>query len=126
MRATRNDGVGSLRGTVQRAELLDFLMRLARQFTTVLNKNSKAPVSDSMKDFFSAYVTPIVNNSRLMELRKTIRESARLNELLYDNHQGLKLLYQDAKNRMGKPDCVKFTIHVATELFMYYNNATYD
>lgn len=30
MRATRNDKVGGLRGAVQRAELLDFMMRLAR------------------------------------------------------------------------------------------------
>ena len=93
MSATRNDKVGGLRGALQRAELLDFMMRLAKQFAISVKKSSKAKISEGLQGFFGAYISPVIGQSRLLELRTRIRESSRLNELLFDNNKGLKKLY---------------------------------
>ena len=65
-----------------------------------------------------------MSQSRYLQLRATIRESDRLNELLYDNHKGLKDLYAYAKNSWGEKN--KFTIEVAIKLFMQFSDDTYQ
>ena len=50
MRATRNDSVGGLRGAMQRAELLDFLLRLAKSFVQSAF-GAKESLSDHMDTF---------------------------------------------------------------------------
>jgi hypothetical protein len=46
----------------------------------------------------------VINKSPLLDHRKIIRRSAKLNELLYDNHKGLVAYYDYGRKKFGEKD----------------------
>ena len=58
---------------------------------------SKVKISDHLTEFFQFYIDPIINKSPILEHRKIIRKSAKLNELLYDNNNALVKLFDDTR-----------------------------
>ena len=91
------------------------MMRLAQQF--VWNAYStKEQVCDHLPKFIEAYIIPVTQTSSITEYREIIRKSKRLNELLFDNHDGLLKIYNDAK-------CGGiFNQDNAFRFFMYYTS----
>ena len=81
---------------MQRSELLDFLMRLAQQFI-IMKHSSKAKISDHLDEFFASFIDPLVTKSTIIDHRKAIRRSLKLNELLYDNNKALVKLFDDSR-----------------------------
>lgn len=114
--ATRSDGVKALQGDLQRGELLDFLMRCAQQWVRQ-EYGYKEMVHPHLAEFFDAYVAPAAEHSRLEEQRLIIRKSKRLNELLYDNHQGLTEVFEHCKQPTEHSRQPQFTFEAALPFF---------
>ena len=55
-------------------------------------------ISEYLDEFFMMYISPYYNESTLFTHRKQIRDSKYLNKLLYDNMEGLQLIYELYKN----------------------------
>ena len=62
-------------------------------------------------DFFSIYIDPYFEASKIFIHRKEIRDSKHLNKLLYDNSSGLRLIYEKSKSAENQ-----FTIESACEI----------
>ena len=82
--ATKFDATKGLKSALQRWELIEFIMRIARAWTTQ-NHYSRTFCSEHLNRFFEIYIDPISNNSQILKIRKIIHSSARLNELIFDN-----------------------------------------
>ena len=81
-----------------------------------MKHTSKVKISDYLNEFFQFYIDPIVNKSPILEHRKIIRKSAKLNELLYDNNKGLVKYFDYARKEYGENNL--FTIDCAKNLIM--------
>lgn len=92
--ATNTDGVSGLRGAMCRAELLNFLIRLARTWQTLGGKAGvRRRLSDNLNYFFTLYVDPIIDSGVITEHRRLIRASPKLNDLLYHNRGSLEKIF---------------------------------
>lgn len=96
---------------MQRQELIEFIMRLCKAWI-VERYGVKKKCREHLVDFIQMYVKPVVDRSTILQIRNSIRNNARLNELLFDNQTALKELYDGAKIR-GKG----FTLQAAQNLF---------
>ena len=77
---------------------------------------SKVKTSDYLSEFFQFYIDPVINKSPLLDHRKIIRRSAKLNELLYDNHKGLVAYFDYGRKEFGENGM--FTKDSAIQLVM--------
>ena len=61
----------------------------------------------------------IINKNRfaLIDLRKDIRQSSKLNELLFDNHKGLFGVFDHIRNKFNFNQPGRFTMQAAFEFF---------
>ena len=50
-----------------------------------------------IEDFIKNFIYPNYKNSKILKIRKVIRDSKPLNQLLFDNRDGLRKLFKDAK-----------------------------
>lgn len=82
--ATKHDETRGLASALQRQELIEFLLRLAKAWTT-MQYTSRTKVSLHMDEFIDLYIKPVINHSGILPMRSLIRKSVRLNELLFDN-----------------------------------------
>ena len=107
IRSTRGDGVTGLRGTLCRGEFYECILRCAyawAQYPKML--------SDHLEEFFEIYVETKFQKSQIIPLRKIIRASGPLNQLLHDNTAGLKMLYSECSERNNR-----FTYESARKFF---------
>lgn len=81
-----------------------------------MKHSSKVKTSDYLTEFFENYIDPVINKSPIIEHRKIIRKSAKLNELLYDNHKGLLAYFDYGRKEYGELDL--FTKGSAIKLIM--------
>ena len=87
---------------MRRSQLLNFIIRLAREFSRREQKaanNKKVSDNYDLPLFFKAYFDPIIGDSFIIEHRKLIRASKRLNELIYHNSKNLRLIFDDAAKK---------------------------
>lgn len=97
---------------MQRQELLDFVLRSAKVF---VNKSyPKESISDHLLEFLNVYMKAVYDKSEIVNHRKAIRSSQRLNDLLFSNRKGLEIIFNEFKNKRG------FTIESAQKLFGQY------
>ena len=61
------------------------------------NKKAKDGIAAHFSHFIHIYVDPIVLNSKITSVRKIIRSSKKLNNLLYHNSDGLHEAYNQSK-----------------------------
>jgi len=85
--ATRGDNAKGLGGTLCRGEFLELLLRLCAQ---VYPRQALAP---HLPGFIQTYFKQTSLNSKITVDRATIRKSKTLNIFLYDNMNGLRMLY---------------------------------
>lgn len=83
------------------------------------SKSSKDPISESFNFFFHVYIDPVIEKSKMIKVRKIIRGSKKLNDLLYHNREGLKQIFEVSKkfekdNTNGKNG---FTIGAARSFY---------
>lgn len=83
IRATRNDAEFGTAGTLCRSEMFDVILRVSQQM------NNKKPASENLEEFLKCFIYPMYQNSTILKERKLMRGSKRLNQLLYDNANGL-------------------------------------
>ena len=62
-----------------------------------MKHSSKERTSDHLDEFFTSYIDPLVKKSTIVDHRKIIRRSVKLNELLYDNNKALVKLFDDTR-----------------------------
>jgi hypothetical protein len=62
-----------------------------------MKHSSKEKTSDHLDEFFASFIDPLVSKSTIIDHRKIIRRSAKLNELLYDNNKALVKLFDDSR-----------------------------
>ena len=91
IRATRNDDKVGLRRTLCRGEFLEGILRCANDW--VKSKHPLHLVSDHIDEYFGLALKPEYDSNCILPLRKLIRKSKQLNQLLYDNREGLTLLW---------------------------------
>ena len=72
-----------------------------------MKHSSKERTSDHLDEFFTSYIDPLVKKSTIVDHRKIIRRSVKLNELLYDNNKALVKLFDDTRKTYGSKK--KFT-----------------
>ena len=77
---------------------------------------SKVKISDHLTEFFQFYIDPIIHKSPILEHRKIIRKSAKLNELLYDNNKGIVAYFDYGRKEFGEN--LMFTKDSAIKLIM--------
>lgn len=122
--ATRNDDTKGLKSAMQRSELLDFLLRTSQQFVSN-NHGGKEPASNHLEFFMDQFVIKATIRSNIERHRRIIRHSRSLNELLYENHEGLSEIFEDAKkipgNHPAKNRERRFTLECARQLFSQFN-----
>ena len=94
--ATRTDETMGLKSALQRAELFDFLLRLARHFVKA-NFDSKERISSRIGLFIRAYIRKITSDSVIEKHRQVIRACPVLNEFLFDNRECLFEIFVKAK-----------------------------
>lgn len=87
IRATRDDEGFGLAGTLCRGEFLETILRVAHAM------KPKKHVSDHLEGFLKTYLEPTLEESDILPQRKIIRESKRLNQLLYDNTKSLTYIF---------------------------------
>lgn len=82
---------------MQRAELMEFILRMAKAFTTQVYQEgySRVPTSQHLQEFIDLYLKPVIGQSAYTVQRKQIRGSSKLNELLYDNLEGLGAIFDE-------------------------------
>ena len=54
----------------------------------------KASVADHLAEFWDIFVLPLLQKNEIIEHRKIIRKSKRLNQLLYDNNKGMIEIFE--------------------------------
>jgi hypothetical protein len=106
-----------LGGSLKRSELIEFLLRLAK--TSVTDSiSSRENLNKHLSFFFRTYVGDIAETSNCLLHRRIIRNSKKLNELLFDNNHGLSIIYDDAKKMQGKGI---FDMKIAKKFFEKFN-----
>ena len=95
IRATRQDAGTGLKGTINRGELMEIMMR----FTWAVHENNPLVkmISDNLQAIINTYLLPIDKRSRILPDRKIIRASVNLNQFLYNNILGLRMIYSEKK-----------------------------
>jgi len=89
---------------LNRNQLLEFLLRLAFDFGKLKNPIS-CIVRPHIEDFFKIYVEPVVKENAAVQERSIIFQSRKLNELLYDNIKGIKIIFTEAcSNKYEGPE----------------------
>lgn len=109
------DGVSALKGALQRAELLNVLVRLALQWAR-RDQKFDSLLGPRLQTFLKLYVDPVVEKSHITEHRGLIRSSKRLNELLYMNQPALKKVFEGAPRELDGSR--GFTLRAAGSLFL--------
>ena len=89
IRATRGDDACGVQGTLCRGEFLEILLRMC------FIRHPKCMVSDYLEDFLDIYVKQQYDSSPILPIRKEIRSSKKLNQLLFDNKEGLTMIYNE-------------------------------
>ena len=107
IKATRFDDTIGLRSAMQRQELIEFLLRLAKSWVNQVY-SSKVNLCDHLQEFIDIFLKPTSDFAKISQVRKQIRDSQKLNELLFDNIKGLENLFNEFK---------KFTQDSAFKLF---------
>lgn len=124
--ATSADGISALKGSMKRAELLNFLLRFCQVFLRSERKSQKKKkkltISECFPRFLRVFVDPIIENSYIIEDRILIRASKKLNDFLFSNRHSLMKMFEDAKrwdpfSTNGK---LGFTIRAAREFFYHF------
>jgi len=89
---------------LNRNQLFEFLLRLAFDFGKLKNPVS-CMVYPHIEDFFKIYVEPVVKENAAVQERTIIVQSRKLNELLYDNIKGIKIIFTEAcSNKYEGPE----------------------
>lgn len=105
IRATRGDDAVGIQGTLCRGEFLETLLRVC------LVRHPRCMLADYLEDFLFIYIRGQYQRSQILPIRKEIRGSKKLNQLLYDNKDGLNQLYNEFRqDRKG------FTMESARQL----------
>jgi hypothetical protein len=65
--ATSGDNATGLRGTMCRAELINFLIRLAKTWQLLDGYEGKRKLSDNLNYFFTIYLYPLAESSVIIE-----------------------------------------------------------
>lgn len=114
----------SLRGTLNRSEWLNFILRLIqyRYKLRVKKKEAWVNVSQYLADFINDYFALEFNTSEIFTVRAFIRASSTLNELLQDNKKFLTNLFDLFKDKTSK----KFSRSSAEEMLKQYIQPIYD
>ena len=81
---------------MQRSELYELILRMAQSFIYA-NYSTKEKISDRLVEFLNFYVNPVKENSKILEHRRIIRASKKLNQLLFENLKGLEIIFNEAK-----------------------------
>ena len=103
IKATRFDDTIGLRSAMQRQELIEFLLRLAKSWVNQVY-SSKVNLCDHLQEFIDTYMKPISDKVDIAGPRKLIHSSERLNEFLFDNKKCLEELYKEFK--LSKQFCM--------------------
>ena len=59
--------------------------------------SARESISKHLSYFLRVFIGTIAETSNYTNLRRIIRKSSKLNELLFDNNQGLSIIFDDAK-----------------------------
>lgn len=105
IRATRGDDAYGIQGTLCRGEFLETLLRLCQI------RHQRCRLSDHLEDFLFIYIQGQYERSQILPIRKEIRASKKLNQLLHDNKEGLLQLYNEHKQELKG-----FTLESARQL----------
>lgn len=65
--------------------------------------SNKEPVAQHLHDFIRIFIKPFYDNSIILEQRKAIREDRHLNQLLFDNLNGLHEIFILSKEPEERP-----------------------
>lgn len=95
IQATKLDGTTGIKGLLTRGQFVEICLRLVQQ------RYPKQTVSERLQDFMDYYLMPIFNASKILATRSQIRESRQLNQLLFDNKDGLSEIFKDYSNWPG-------------------------
>ena len=87
IRATRNGKVKGLKGKINRAEYLDFIVRLA------IAAYPKVSPNEAVQLYLDQFLIPVFEEQTFMQERKSIRDRAQLNKTLFENRNGLQWIY---------------------------------
>lgn len=111
----------SLRGTLNRSEWINFILRLIQyRYGLRVGKDKRwAKTSDYLKDFIHDFFNSEYQKSEIFAVRKVIRESTTLNQFLIDNKKILTAIFDHCKEKedqchnnyhdhSNKGDCKKF------------------
>jgi len=74
-------------------------------------------VNEVVEEFLTKYIKPQAEKSQIVQIRKKIRGSTKLNYLLYDNRKGLTRLFNEFKNKKTG----RFTFDSARNLLQIIN-----
>lgn len=75
-----------------------------------------------MEEFFQLYIQPVVEQSSDIYIRNEIRESTKLNELLYDNQEGIRSIFEQFNKLEGSSKGL--TLYCAKQLFTQFIGPT--
>lgn len=74
---------------------METLLRCAQNWVQI--KHPTCFVSDYIDDFFELAIKPYYKENTIISIRKIIRRSKELNQLLHDNTVGLQMIWNDFK-----------------------------
>ena len=89
--STRFDDTKGLKSAMQRMELIEFLLRVAKNW--IKKVYPKAKTSDHLSEFLTVFIKPTHDESKCIIHRKVIRASSKVNQLLFDNIKNLEVLW---------------------------------
>lgn len=121
IRATRHGDTGNTKSPMNRSEFIDFIVRLGHKFV-VAKYGVKEQIHERLDEFFQHWVLPISSLSTDVHIREEIRQSAKLNELLFDNHEGIRSVFESYNKLEGSSK--GFTLNCARQFFSLFQGPT--
>jgi len=94
IQTTRTDEGRGLNGTLCRGELLDVILRLAK---ALYLQRKDLHLEAHVYEMMFKYIIPVYKDSRILKDREIIRKCKEVNQLLYHNATGLRMIYTEKK-----------------------------
>lgn len=101
IRTTRADDGRGMKGTLCRGELLEIVLRMV---WAPHDQKKNYAVAPHVQGFIDRVFMPMYKESTFVQNRKLIRKSSKLNQLLYHNSTGLRMIFCERKiwHKVGK------------------------
>ena len=115
MGATKYDGVKGVSGALTRGQFFEIIIRLTQQ------RYPREKTSGKLGDFIVNYWKPFYDSSKILPIRTTIRESKKVNQLLFDNKRALFEFFLEYREIP-----VGFTYRSATRLLNPLDDDAFD